>query len=373
MMQKKHFLLLLFLFFFLILQRIILIPSFLLLSFSLLFLFSILFYSKEKMHHRFRYDKTQNFFLLLLFYFIFYFLSGLIFGYSKSPYVGNLSSIFQSIFYLLLPIILEEYVRYKLLATSKCDKITIFLVSFLFSIFSLSSLPVLSDITSIISMIMITFLPLFCSQLLCTYLCVSAGYHLSTYYRLFFVGLSIFCPFLPNYPEVIRFIMGLLLPYLFFQVISSCECKRERRISIRRTTTSNFSFCLLLLFLLFFLGFAVGLFRYQPIAVMSDSMKGVFSRGDAVVIEKVSQEDCRNLKLYDIIYFKVNDMFILHRVVSIEEKDGIRRYKTKGDFNLKEDPWIIADKDIYGKVLFSVPYVGYPSVLVSELLFSEEE
>ncbi len=48
-----------------------------------------------------------------------------------------------------------------------------------------------------------------------------------------------------------------------------------------------------------------------------------------------------------------------HRIYDIKVVDGEPRYITKGDANNAPDQREIQKKDIIGKVLFSVPYLGY--------------
>jgi hypothetical protein len=52
--------------------------------------------------------------------------------------------------------------------------------------------------------------------------------------------------------------------------------------------------------------------------------------------------------------------------VLIERIDGKNRYYTKGDANDAMDAGYITDADIEGIVLFKLPYVGYPSLLLRE-------
>lgn len=44
------------------------------------------------------------------------------------------------------------------------------------------------------------------------------------------------------------------------------------------------------------------------------------------------------------------------------------KLQTKGDNNNANDPWVITEDDMIGTVSFMIPYIGYPSVWVNELL-----
>ncbi|MDO8430684.1 MAG: signal peptidase I [Candidatus Taylorbacteria bacterium] len=87
--------------------------------------------------------------------------------------------------------------------------------------------------------------------------------------------------------------------------------------------------------------------------VKSGSMEPALKTGGIVAI-KPSKE----YKVGDIITFGEDTRSLIpttHRVVGI---DG-DTYSTKGDANDEVDPEVIAEDNIIGKVLFTVPYIGF--------------
>ena len=100
---------------------------------------------------------------------------------------------------------------------------------------------------------------------------------------------------------------------------------------------------------------------------ISNSMYPTLKVGDLLIVQGgLSGEDIyADPKNGDIIVFRrpydANE-FIVHR--AIEKKYDERRrlwlFKTKGDNNLSPDPWgWISEKEIIGKVIFVIPYLGY--------------
>jgi len=92
--------------------------------------------------------------------------------------------------------------------------------------------------------------------------------------------------------------------------------------------------------------------------VVSRSMEPTIHVNDLIVITGIDPGD---IKVGDIIVFEspVNpNMLIVHRVIKIIEKNGKLYFKTKGDNNRLEDPWLIDEKEIIGKVVFIIPYIG---------------
>lgn len=98
---------------------------------------------------------------------------------------------------------------------------------------------------------------------------------------------------------------------------------------------------------------------YSPMAVQTDSMKGEFSSGDLIVIRKT---DASTLKEGDIITFWTlidNQQAInTHRIIAVQDNNGLRQYMTKGDANPVEDTRVVAAGDVIGKYAFHIPKLG---------------
>ena len=75
--------------------------------------------------------------------------------------------------------------------------------------------------------------------------------------------------------------------------------------------------------------------------------------GDVVIINKD-----KNINKNDIIAFNDGGIITVHRAVDIIEKDGETLYKTKGDNNNTEDLEQIKAKDVVGKCVFIIPFIG---------------
>lgn len=90
---------------------------------------------------------------------------------------------------------------------------------------------------------------------------------------------------------------------------------------------------------------------YQFKSVLSGSMEPNISVGSLVVVKRIPPQ---KLKVDDIISFSANGQVITHRIIFIENTGEII---TKGDANNYEDATY--EKEIIGKVLVSIPKVGY--------------
>src|SRR3989344_9569387 len=91
--------------------------------------------------------------------------------------------------------------------------------------------------------------------------------------------------------------------------------------------------------------------------VQSGSMEPAIKTGALVVI-KPSDE----YHVDDVIMFGEDTKTKVpttHRIVADEVRSGVFYYTTKGDANEDPDPQQVAQTEVIGKVLFSIPYLGY--------------
>lgn len=103
--------------------------------------------------------------------------------------------------------------------------------------------------------------------------------------------------------------------------------------------------------------------------IVSPSMVPTIKVEDAIVIKRKSAKD---LKVGDIITFNSTDprysgITITHRIVDIIKSDnGSLSFKTKGDANNSADMSYVKESDIYGKVILTVPKLGYLQYFLSQ-------
>ena len=97
--------------------------------------------------------------------------------------------------------------------------------------------------------------------------------------------------------------------------------------------------------------------NYKVMTVISGSMAPAIKMGSVVIVKPVDE-----YKIGDVITFGPYSRTkapTTHRIYDIKVTGGEPIYITKGDVNNAPDTREITKKDVLGKVLFSVPYVGY--------------
>ena len=103
--------------------------------------------------------------------------------------------------------------------------------------------------------------------------------------------------------------------------------------------------------------FKLPFFPLDARSVLTGSMEPAIETGSVVFV--YPQESYGE---GDVITFKPdgseNTISITHRIIAVSETEEGRVFTTKGDANQLEDTEPVLQKDVYGKVIFHIPYIG---------------
>jgi len=106
----------------------------------------------------------------------------------------------------------------------------------------------------------------------------------------------------------------------------------------------------------------VRLIGLNPYVVLSGSMEPTYHVGSLIYVKEV---DYKELEVGDAITFMLSeDTVATHRIIEVlvdEEDPETIRYFTKGDANDAPDGSSVHYKNIIGKPVFTIPYLGYLS------------
>ena len=111
---------------------------------------------------------------------------------------------------------------------------------------------------------------------------------------------------------------------------------------------------------------------FSAYTIVSPSMVSAINVLDVVVSMRVN--DPEDLEKGDIITFNSTDyrysgVLVTHRIVDIEKtSSGEYLFTTKGDNNNTQDSSRISFNEIYGRVLFRIPKIGYIQYYLSSIL-----
>ena len=166
-------------------------------------------------------------------------------------------------------------------------------------------------------------------------------------------------PTLPNLGNYITAVTGIVFPYLVYKQVSKNIKYKEKYNMYAKRYFRNFIFSFILIFSLILTALVSGIFRYHMIAIASNSMEPLYSRGDAVIYIK---KEAKDIEVGDVLVFKSGNSIVTHRVISKIDENGHYTFKTKGDNNNTEDDLKITEKDVLGRVEYIVKYIGFPTV-----------
>lgn len=334
--------------------------------------FISIFAYKKKERESTKKNIIKSVIIVTFIYMIIYYSIGLFIGYLKSPYSHSISNIIKNTISILFIIIVQENLRNVFVDNANKNIIKFAFITLLFLIINIewnNFFNNFKDNESIIKYLSTYIIPKLVESMLCTYLVYKDGALASLSYRLVINIFLIFVPVVPDLNWFLSSMISIIVPYFIFIYINYEGSKEAERISKNiKKRQKPISLIITIIILSIIVSFFSGIFKYKPIAIVSNSMIPVFSRGDSVVIKKVNAQDIKSLEIGDIIQYRSENKYVVHRIVEKIEGKKDNTYITKGDNNKNVDSKAVSSDKIVGIVCFSVPFIGYPAVYLSELL-----
>lgn len=290
-------------------------------------------------------------------------LLGLHFGYYRNSI--SLKKIYTYILPISITIISTEIFRSVFLAQKqKSVRILSYILCVFIDILLFAEKNPFRNVSSFMTLFAFVFLPAFTSNLLYYRLSFQYGACCVIPYRLIMALYSYLLPFKVAMPNALFSFFKIIFPLFVFLLIKILFDKRvmiasHKHSPIRKVLSTS---CIILMFIS--IAFIANLFRYRPIVVATNSMKGALDRGDVVVYEVYKGQYIENGQ---VILFKHNNSIIIHRVVDIKKINGEYRYYTKGDANHSIDTGYITNEDIIGITTMKIKYIGYPTVWLNDI------
>ncbi len=301
---------------------------------------------------------------------------GFVLGFSKSPYNHNILVIIKNIFIKIIPVIGIEITRAIMIKTNKNNKKAIILVTLMILLTELdyhTIVDLFCDRKAVFEYICGNVVPLIESSMLYTYLTLKCSYSLTLTFRIINETSILLLPILTDmnwFAKGSFQIISVLVIFLLFQarfIEGSIERKRTPLIVLEKIAYSIIIiFCVLLIF------FMLGIFKYEPITILSSSMKPTFNRNDVVIYKKLSEEELQKIPKDSIIIYSIKNQNIAHRVVDIIKQDNNVKYQTKGDSNNTPDSNLVETNQIKGIYIFHIKHIGFPSVCLYEYFQHED-
>lgn len=344
----------------------------------ILFICDVIFFfvlGFEKTNKRLNKIVDFDIFMFSMVSLILYYLFGIIIEYAKSNNYLTLYGLTVFIIPTILKIIFKEHLRNSLLTKSGDNKFLIIYSVILFIMIDiLPALSILnmSNMHDVFIFTALVLLPSITVNAVATYINIKVGYMPVIIYSLIFSLYQYVVPIVPNPSEYLKAIIDFILPILILFKVRKIVNKyydEDEEIDRNYKKSSIILLIIPIILTIIIIYFVSGYFRYYALAIASGSMHPVFDRGSVVVTEQVNDkyDNYNKLKEGEIIAFKAEKNIVVHRLIRIVNIGDEVYYYTKGDANEEEDNYLIKKENIIGIVRFKIPYIGYPTVLFSEI------
>lgn len=300
---------------------------------------------------------------------IIYFYLGFVLGFSKSPYSHEIFVLIKNIITKIVPIIGVEVTRGVIATRNKKNKKTLAFLTIILILAEIdyNTLINFTNKEELFKYICSTILPTIVCNILYTYLTLKGSYTLVLIYRIYKETIALILPIIPNIDWFISGTVGILSPTIVYVMFKYIFEKPKKG-----THYEKVSYVITFILLIALVCFMVGIFKYEPIAIASNSMTPTFSRGDMLIFKKVSDDELKKIPKNTIIIYSIGKQNVAHRIIDRVEKNGTVAYQTKGDSNNVSDMNLVQTEQIKGVYLFHLKYIGLPSVWLYEYFNNEE-
>jgi len=298
-------------------------------------------------------------------------ITGLFFGFGRSPYSFTPTGIILNLTYVGSALVGMELSRAYLIKTfSKTyETIALVVIAILFTTISISlvRLTGIESSPSTNPFFGSTVIPLLAQNFLACILALTGGPVAAIAYVGVLEAFKWFCPIMPDPPWIITAVVGTITVIIGMIVVQSIA--KAEHIEEPKQTKQG------LLPRLEWVGVAIisaamiwasfGLSGFHPTLVAGRSMEPAIDLGDIVIVNEISTNTIHE---GDIIQFKDDHDTIIHRVLEVRPDKGSRIFITKGDSNKTPDSRPVYPDQIMGKVTYTIPKIGWASIGIKNML-----
>ena len=331
----------------------------------------------NKVDNKENYQKKEVSLIIIisvLLYYIFTYFVGFFIGFVYTTYSRSIPGMLRNVITSVLVILIIEFIRDIIIQKGRYYK-SIILISFVVTtllelLFLVNIVGFQSRITSL-EIFMVIIMPCVFRNIFLTYCTYLFGKTNSIIYHLSMVVINYIVPFFPNFGDYVGAVLLIMHPLLLMIITAGSIFYKQEKITDtysfkKYEKVGKYAYLVSVAFLLVLVYLVSDLGRYSILAIGSDSMQGSINKGDVVLINKKKNR----YKEGDVIAFKYDGTVIVHRIVEVR---GYHSYITKGDANNGRDNWIVKDNMIKGSANFSIKYLGWPTVKLSEYLEADSK
>ncbi len=310
--------------------------------------------------------KENSIYMLIIsiIYILINFSFGFFCGFARSPYNHDILAILKNVIVKILPIIGIELARAVLINKNRNNKRNLIIITILFILLEINYHAMINaykDKQDFFEYVCKSLIPLVMYSCLYTYLTAKCSCLLPIIFRSIKQISILILPILPNMDwfmqgsiEAISVtIIAILFQYSFGK-------------NVKTNKLLGASHLIVILISILLVCFMLGMFKYEPITILSNSMEPAFERADVVIYKKIDEKQLGEIPIGSIIIYSTDGKNIAHRIVDKINENGIIQYQTKGDRNNMADRDLVQVEQIKGVYVFHIKYIGFPSVWLYE-------
>ena len=296
-----------------------------------------------------------------------YFL-GIYAGYYYSIVKLSIWSIINYIIPYVVVIISSEIIRKNiLLKENKISKYLVLLVMVMIDVIlstNIYNLETVNDYFTLISFIIVSSIA---NNIL-------YGYIIKKYrsakgiiiYRIITTLYMYVIPITPNIYIFLESVIKMVMPHIIYVIIEFFDNKKEQIISVKEKKKNTIILIISCIIIVLIIMLVSCQFKYGVLVVGSGSMTGTINKGDIILYKRYEEEE--EVKKGDIIVFNGEGIKVIHRIIDEKMIGGTKIYYTQGDANVNKDEGYRVYEDIVGEVKIRIPYLGYFTLWINDLI-----
>lgn len=301
-------------------------------------------------------------------YVVIVYMLGMITGFYSSTIKLSTWSIINYIIPYIVIIISSEIIRKTvLLKENKYSKIIMLIAMVMLDVIlttNINNLKTAKDYFTLISFVIFASIA---KNLLFNYIIIKhRNVKAVIIYRLITTLYVYIIPITPDIHIFLESVIRMVVPYIIYTIIENVFNKRPQLLTVKERKKSKIVTVIVCIIVALIVMLVSCKFTIGALVVGSGSMTGTINKGDIIILKRYGKNETVNTG--DIIVFKSDDVKIVHRVIEKKTMGEQTRYYTKGDANQKQDDGYRTMKDVIGKVKFRIPYIGYLTLFVNNLV-----
>ncbi len=285
-------------------------------------------------------------------------LAGLLFGFGNSPYNHRPWALLGNGFYVAALLFGVEISRTCLVVSigKRRPTLALLLVSIFLTFIGLppGRIASIGGLPSLLRVGGEFIMPALAEHVLASLLVLFGGPVPALIYRVVLSSFEWFSPVLPDLPWLVTSFLGTMAPALGLLLVQSAVHPGGRNVR-RRARSLSPSWAIVGAASVAVLWFNTGLFGIQPTLVTGVSMLPTMRTGDIAITREVSAD---TIQVGDMIRFREQGVYVIHRVIELQQEGDQLIFTVQGDANNTPDPPVPASR-LEGKVILIVPKLGW--------------